>query len=112
MRYPPTDDRATCWQGAALVAALAVLARIIWDEARRVGTIPPEHEWEPDLILYSIDDLRETLYQVVHAAWIEGTAWDDDGPVEDLRADEILREALAPYEDVLERMGWLQRRSC
>ena len=92
-----------------LTAAEADLARVEWDEARRVAILPGRHDWEPAREFIDLASLREHLYQIVHAAWIESCTWDDDGPVEDLHAEEILRAAIAPYEDMLRRMGWLPR---
>lgn len=106
---PVLPDKPPPWRPAALAAVVAMLARLIWDEARGVMILPAGHEWEPEIVIHGLKDLREAFYQIIHAAWIEECAWDDDGPVEDLHADEILREALAPCQDRLQRMGWLAR---
>ncbi len=97
------------WQHSALAAALAVLARIIWDEARRVGTIPPEHEWEPPVIVHNLSDLREALYTLVHGIWSCLVEWTPDGPADAPHVEDILAEALRPYAERIAAMGWTRR---
>lgn len=94
------------WVQAALAAALAMLARIVWDEGRGFAALPPEREWEPPVAFHDLADLREHLACLAHDVWAALVEWNENGPANEPDVAAIVEEALSSCHERLVAMGW------